>query len=123
MDIIKVNGIRLYAYHGVLQAERDIGQYFIVDVALYTDLSDAGFSDDVNDTINYAEVYESIETIVQGPPVNLLEHLGHKIIEKLMNDYPVVKKIEVTITKPSPPIEGNYKDVSVTLNREVKDRK
>ena len=120
MDIIKVNGIRLYAYHGVLQAERDIGQYFIVDVALYTDLSDAGVSDDVNDTINYAEVYESVETIVQGPPVNLLEYLGHKIIENLINDYPVVKKIEVTITKPSPPIDGNYKDVSVTLNREVK---
>lgn len=120
MDIIRVNGIRLYAYHGVLHAERDIGQYFIVDVSLYIDLTEACVSDDVNDTINYAEVYETVEAIIQGPPVNLLEHLGHKIIEKLTNDYPVVKKIEVTITKPSPPIDGNYKDVSVTLNREVK---
>ena len=55
MDMIKINGIKLYGYHGVLQAERDIGQYFIVDVVLYVDLEAARKSDDLTDTINYVK--------------------------------------------------------------------
>lgn len=117
MDIINVNGIKLYGYHGVLPAERDIGQYFIVDVALYIDLESASKSDDLSDTINYAEVYNIVETEVRGEPVNLIEHLSGRIIEALFNTYDKIDEIRLTLTKPHPPIDGHYDNVSVTLHR------
>lgn len=117
MDIIRVNGIKLYGYHGVLDAERDIGQYFIVDVALYVDLESASKSDDLNATINYAEVYKLVEKHVVGQPVNLIEHLAGRIIEALFDTYDKIDEIQLTLTKPHPPIDGHYDNVSVTLHR------
>lgn len=118
MDKIRLTGVKLYAYHGVLDAEREIGQYFIVDVILHTDLRKAGQSDDVKDTINYAEVYDIVEEIVKSEPVNLIEHLAEKIITKLFDKFNKAQKLEVKVTKPSPPINGTYQDVSVDLFRE-----
>lgn len=117
MDMIKINGIKLYGYHGVLQAERDIGQYFIVDVVLYVDLEAARKSDDLTDTINYAEVYNVVETEVKSEPVNLIEHLAGRIIEALFDAYDKIDEIQVALTKPHPPIDGHYDNVSVTLKR------
>ena len=59
-DIIFLNGMRFYGYHGVLAAENDIGQIFVVDITLKVDLSYAGQSDDVKDTVNYGEVYNCL---------------------------------------------------------------
>ena len=71
-DIIFLNGMRFYGYHGVLPAENEIGQVFIVDVTLKVDLKDAGQSDDVEDTVNYGEVFEDVKTIVEGEPSKLI---------------------------------------------------
>lgn len=117
MDIIKINGIKLYGYHGVLQAERDIGQYFIADVSLIVDLESASKTDDLEDTINYAEVYNIVEAEILGRPVNLIEHLAGRIIEALFNTYDKIDEIQVTLIKPHPPIDGHYDNVSVTLHR------
>ena len=75
-DTIFLNGMRFYGYHGVLEAENDIGQIFVVDVVLKVDLSAAGKSDLVEDTVNYAEVYADVKEIMEGEPKNLLEHLA-----------------------------------------------
>ncbi|HJE19576.1 MAG TPA: dihydroneopterin aldolase [Aliicoccus persicus] len=117
MDIINVNGIKVYGYHGALNAEREIGQYFIIDVSLYLDLMSASKTDALDETINYAEVYQLIETDVKNNPVNLIEHLGGRIIEQLFATYDKINEIKLTVTKPSPPIDGHYDNVSVTLNR------
>ena len=71
-DIIFLNGMRFYGYHGVLPSENEIGQIFIVDVTLKVDLKDAGQSDDVADTVNYGEVFEEVKSIVEGRPSRLL---------------------------------------------------
>jgi|SRR5699024_400799 len=118
MDKIRVNGIKLYAYHGVLNAEREIGQYFIVDCVIHTDLRAAGESDEVNDTINYAEVYDVIEAIVKSEPVNLIEHLAENIAKAIFKGFNKAEKLEVKVTKPSPPIDGTYENVSVEIMRE-----
>ena len=77
-DIIFLNGMRFYGYHGALPAENEIGQIFIVDITLKVDLHDAGQSDDVRDTVHYGEVFEDVKEIVDGAPPNFLEHLPER---------------------------------------------
>src|SRR5699024_11421880 len=65
-DTIFLNGLKFYSYHGALPAENDIGQIFIVDVTMKVDLSVAGQSDDVKDTVHYGEVFEDVKAIMEG---------------------------------------------------------
>lgn len=117
MDKIQIHGIRTYAYHGVLEAERTIGQVFITDVALHLDLSGASTTDDLTQTVHYGEVYQLIEEVVKSGPVNLIEYLAEQITKTLFDRYDEILEMDVTITKPSPPIDGHYDSVSITLNR------
>lgn len=117
MDNIKINGIKTYAYHGALDAERVLGQFFITDVVMYLDLQEASKNDELEQTVHYGEAYALIEEIIKGAPVNLIEHLAEKVSAALFDRYDKIIKTEVTITKPNPPIEGNYDNVSITLNR------
>lgn len=117
MDNIKINGIKIYAYHGALDAERVLGQYFITDVTMYLDLKDASVNDNLEATVHYGEAYQLIEDIIKSDPVSLIEHLAEKVSQSLFDQYGKIQEVEVTITKPSPPIDGHYDNVSITLNR------
>lgn len=117
MDNIKINGIKTYAYHGALDAERQLGQFFITDVTIYLDLKKASVSDGLEATVHYGEAYQLVEDIIKGAPVNLIEHLAEKVSQALFDQYDRIQEVEVTITKPSPPIDGHYDNVSITLNR------
>ncbi|MFC3419238.1 dihydroneopterin aldolase [Salinicoccus hispanicus] len=121
MDNIRINGIKTYAYHGVLEAERVLGQFFITDVVMYLDLSDASRTDNLTETVHYGEAYHMIEKIIKGEPVDLIEHLAEKVSMALFDQYDKIVGTEVTITKINPPIEGNYDNVSITLNRKRED--
>lgn len=121
MDNIKINGIKTYAYHGVLEAERVLGQFFITDVIMYLDLSAASKTDKLTETVHYGEAYQMIEQIIKGEPVDLIEHLAEKVSTALFDQYDKIVGTEVTITKINPPIEGNYDNVSITLNRKRED--
>lgn len=117
MDNIKINGIKTYAYHGVLDAERQLGQIFLTDVVMYLDLKGSSEKDDLNETVHYGEAYQLVEDVIKGIPVNLIEHLAEKVSRSLFDRYDKIVETEITITKVNPPIEGNYENVSITLNR------
>lgn len=116
MDKIHINGIKTYAYHGAIQEERVLGQYFITDIVLHIDLTQAALTDNLNETVHYGEVYNIVEEIVKGEPVSLIERLAGKIIARLFDQYDKIIEIETTITKPNPPIDGNYDSVAITLH-------
>ena len=116
MDKIHINGIKIYAYHGAIQEERVLGQYFVTDLVLHTDLTAASKTDDLSATVHYGEVYNIVEEIVKGEPVSLLERLAGKINTELFDRYDKIIEIETTITKPNPPIDGNYDSVAITLH-------
>lgn len=116
MDKIYINGIKTYGYHGAIQEERVLGQYFITDIVLYTDLTAASETDDLNETVHYGEVYNLAEEIIKGEPVSLIERLAGKINAELFDRYDKIVEIETTITKPNPPIDGNYESVAITLH-------
>ena len=116
MDKIYINGIKTYGYHGSIQEERVLGQYFITDIVLYIDLTAASETDDLNETVHYGEVYNLAEEIIKGEPVSLIERLAGKINAELFDRYDKIVEIETTITKPNPPIDGNYESVAITLH-------
>ena len=115
-DKISLTGISGFGYHGVLESERKSGQEFLVDVVLYRDLSEAGKSDDLSKTINYADVAALIHKRIIGEPVNLLERLAELIAEDIFKIFDI-NEIEVTVHKPQAPIPLPFTDVSVSIKR------
>ena len=116
-DLIEIKGIKSFGYHGVLETERVTGQDFYVDVVLEVDLSRASVSDDVADTINYAEVTDLVVREITGDPVSLIEKLAGNIADRIKATYPQAATVSVTVHKPQAPVNAQIKDISVTINR------
>jgi 7,8-dihydroneopterin aldolase/epimerase/oxygenase len=116
-DRIRIQNMVFFGYHGALAEEKALGQRFMLDVILYTDLQTAGKSDNLALTINYAEVYTVIKDIVEGCRFKLLEALGEAITEKILQHFSVTK-VELNIRKPSAPVAGIFDFVEVSLVRE-----
>lgn len=117
MDKITLNQIEFYGYHGVYPEETKLGQKFIVDVILELDLKEAGKTDDLTKTINYAEAYETVKAVVEGTPLKLVEAVAEKIAEKLLSNFPLIKSSTIKVVKPNPPIAGHYHSVAVEIKR------
>lgn len=118
-DRIRLRGLQFFAYHGVMDEEKTLGQRFFVDVDLRRDLSLAGQSDQVQDTINYAEVYQVIKLIVTEERYHLIERLAERIAERVLDEFSC-EAIRVEVHKPQAPIPGILDDVSVEIFREQK---
>lgn len=116
VDRIAVYGITARGFHGVLPEERRDGQPFIVDVELGVDLLPAAASDDLTQTVDYAQVTGDVVKILEGEPVNLIETLAERIAQSaLKND--LVQWARVTVHKPQAPIAATFSDVAVTIER------
>ena len=115
-DAIRLTGLRVRGFHGVLPQERLDGQDFLVDVALHLDLRPAATSDDVADTVHYGDLAEQLAAVVAGEPVDLLETLAERLAAVCLAD-PRVTRAEVTVHKPQAPIAQRFSDVSVTVVR------
>ncbi len=111
-----MTGLRVRGHHGVLAAERADGQDFVVDAVLELDLRPAGASDDLADTLDYGVLATQLAAVVAGEPVDLLETLATRLAEVCLADGRVVS-VEVTVHKPSAPIDLSFTDVSVTVIR------
>jgi dihydroneopterin aldolase len=97
--------MRFYGYHGVHPEERALGQRFVVDVEIETDLRAAGESDDLSRTINYSAVYQRVRAIVEGPPRQLIEAVAEEIAAALLAEFPA-QAVTVTVRKPEVPLRG-----------------
>ena len=121
MDRIFLRGMRFMACHGVLPHEREVPQPFEVDVEMGLDLRAAGESDDLGDTVNYAKVYHTVSSIMDGAPKQLIEALAEGIADDLLRDFDSLRWVRVTVHKPAAPIDGIFSDVGVTILRRRKD--
>lgn len=106
-----------YGFHGVSKAERETGRRYEVDCELGFDFSNAGKSDQLKDTINYREVFEAVERVLTMGPLQLLETLATRIVEGLLEEFPV-DSVKVRVRKMIPPIPGNLDYIEVELSRE-----
>lgn len=117
MDKISLKGMAFYGCHGVLPEEARLGQRFYVDADLFLDLGQAARSDALGDTVNYAAVYDRIRSIMEGERCALIERLAGKILDAVMEEWPEVERMAVTVHKPEAPVAGVLRDVSVTIEK------
>lgn len=117
MDKMMIKGMRFYGYHGVYPEENKLGQQYYVDLELHMDLEQAARTDDLSQTINYADLHAFTKAIVEGPPFKLIEALTGHIASRVLDVYTSVDEITVRVTKPHPPFDIHFEGVTVELHR------
>jgi dihydroneopterin aldolase len=115
-DEIRLTGIRVRAFHGVYPDEQEQGQEFVVDLVAHLDLSAAGASDRLEDTVDYGDLAQKVHDLVATERWNLLERVAVRVAELVLEDERV-REVEVTVHKQQAPIAVPFDDVSVTIRR------
>ncbi len=100
-DRIILEGMVFHGRHGVLPAERELGQPFVVDVELRLDLRPAGLSDDLAKTVDYSEVHRLAKQVVEGEPAGLTETVAERIANATLEEHPLVEVVRVKVKKPN----------------------
>ena len=114
-SFIHINNIRLHARHGVLPQEQLTGNDYIINVRVGYDISRAMQTDDVADTLNYAEVYNIIKKEMSIPS-KLIEHVAGRIADRLLDHYADINSIMLRITKCNPPMGADCDGAGVEIN-------
>lgn len=120
LETISVNGIAGYGYHGVLDHERVEGQEFSVDVEYSIPMLQAARTDDLTDTLSYADVAQRAHGLIVGEPFRLIESLAHAIADAVITAGPVTS-VTVRVHKPHAPIPVEFADVVLTVERSQAD--
>jgi dihydroneopterin aldolase/2-amino-4-hydroxy-6-hydroxymethyldihydropteridine diphosphokinase len=117
LDRLTLTGLRVFAHHGVFEHERENGQPFVVDVVIHLDLSTAGSSDDLGETIHYGLLAEDIARAVERDPVDLIETLAERVALVVLG-HRAARLVDVTVHKPEAPISVEFGDVTVAIQRQ-----
>ena len=107
--------MHFYAHHGCFEQERAIGTNFRVDLCFETDTSIAEQSDNIADTVSYLDVYQVVKREMEIPS-NLLEHVGRRICDAVVREFPTVTAVTATVHKLNPPLGGQMDSVSVEVS-------
>ena len=118
MDSILIRGLEFYGYHGASDEEQKVGHRFIADATLTVDTRSAGQSDNLNETVSYAEVAAKILAIGTETKYRLIETLLAHIVREIFADFPRVQKIRLCIQKLCPPMNAIVASVGVEIERE-----
>lgn len=122
MDKIILKGMKFFAYHGVYAEEQEKGQDFIVDAELGVDTRHAGRTDDVQDSVDYSAVFQTVRDVTQKNKFRLLEKLADSISREILTKYPGVKYVKLCVKKPSVPIDGELEWAAVEIERSRDDQ-
>lgn len=112
---IYLKEIRCYAYHGVAPQENLIGNEYVIDLKLKVDISRASQTDDVEDTVSYADVHELVKTEM-AISSKLLEHVGGRIATKLFEVFPTIEEIKLRLSKRNPPMGADIDAAGIELH-------
>ncbi|BES63273.1 dihydroneopterin aldolase [Dysgonomonas capnocytophagoides] len=111
---ILLENVRLYAYHGVGEQERIVGNHYLINLKIKINVMDAVRSDSLEDTISYADVFEMVKKEM-AIPSKLLEHVAGRIISALRKTYPAIENIELKLSKNNPPMGADMDYASVLI--------
>ncbi|MGL4623723.1 MAG: dihydroneopterin aldolase [Culicoidibacterales bacterium] len=117
-DVIFLEAMTFFGYHGVLDFEGEFGQPFIIDAYLETTTQKAGLTDELTYSTHYGEVFETIQDVVENERFQLLEALAEQIAAQVLANYPLIEAVTIKVNKPHAPIRGNFKNVGVKIYRE-----
>jgi dihydroneopterin aldolase len=116
MGLIRIESMEFYSFHGHFKEERIVGNKFIVDLTIETDMKVPSESDNLKDAVDYQRVYQIIKLEMEKKS-HLLEHIAGRIIDAIYAEMKGIKKIAVKVSKMNPPMGGKIGSVSVELSR------
>jgi 7,8-dihydroneopterin aldolase/epimerase/oxygenase len=116
-DSVFVNGLVLHAYHGVMPHEGKVGQSFILDFVLDIDLTNAAKSDKLADTVSYDAVVSVVGRTFTGKRYRLVEAAAGAVADAVLQNFPRIQTVRITVRKPHAPVAAVFTDVGVTLIR------
>jgi dihydroneopterin aldolase len=116
-DTIFVNGLVLHAYHGVMPHEAKVGQPFVLDLVLEIDLTEASRTDQLKHTVSYELLVRTASEAFCARRYRLVEAAGGAVADAVLDRYPQVRSIRITVRKPHAPIAATFDDVGVTITR------
>jgi dihydroneopterin aldolase len=116
MGLIDIEGMEFYAFHGHFKEEQIVGNKFLIDVTLETDMEMPMESDNLKDAVNYQRAYEIVKQEMQKKS-HLLEHIAGRILNALYTEMEEIKKVTVKVSKVNPPVGGRVNSVSVVVSR------
>ncbi len=116
MDTITIRNIRSYGYTGFLVEERNLGQWFEVDLELALDLTEAGRSDVLDDSVDYRQIITTTKHLIKTAKFELVERLAEAIASNILT-FKKVLSVRVKLTKPNPPIEDFDGQVVIDITR------
>ena len=109
---IRLEGLKIYAYHGVLPQENLVGAYFYIDLKLKTDFTHAAKTDELEGTVSYADIFEVVKEEMSITS-KLLEHVCQRIASRIFNDFPTIEAIDICLSKENPPMGACAKSIGV----------
>jgi len=109
--------MEFYAFHGHYQEEQIVGNRFLVDLELETNLATPAESDKLEDAVNYQQAYQLIKNEMRRKKSNLLENIAKRILDALYEEMTGIEKATLRIRKMYPPMGGPIKSVGVTMSR------
>ncbi len=117
MDKICIRNLEVFAYHGVFETEKQNGQTFKLSADLYLDTWEAAKDDDLTKSVHYGEVCQLMHNCMRETGYDLIETAAHHVLETVMVEYPLIKKMNLRLYKPQAPIELPFETVYVELER------
>lgn len=117
MDKIIVNGLKVFAYHGVNPEETQLGQNFKIDIVAGVDIETACRTDDINTTVSYASVIKAVRKTMLEKNCKLLEHAAQRIADSLFEQFGQIKQLKITLKKPEAPMKADFGYVAVEIER------
>ena len=114
---IELVNIHLYAYHGAIAQENKVGGWYTLNLRARIDSHDSIASDNLEATVNYADIYEVVRSEMQIPS-KLLEHVCGRILDKLFEKFTIIGEIEISLSKDTPPMGGDRLSSSVRIKAE-----
>ena len=117
MGKIKIEEMEFYAFHGHYQEEQIVGNRFLVDLELKTDLRKPAQSDQLRDAVNYQHAYQIVKNEMRRTKSNLLENIGKRILDALFTEMDGIQKATIRIRKLNPPMGGPIRSVGIKMSR------
>ena len=116
-DTIFITGLVIHARHGVMDHETEVGQRFVIDLELYTDLSESSRTDRLVDTVSYSNVVATATAAFKNTNYKLLERAAGAVADAILAAFLRIRSVKVTVHKPHAPIAAIFEDVGVVLIR------
>ena len=116
-DTIFITGVVIHARHGVMDHETEVGQRFVIDLELFTDLQESSRTDRLADTVSYSNVVATASAAFKNTNYKLLERAAGAVADAVLASFLRIRAVKVTVHKPHAPIAAIFGDVGVILTR------